>query len=241
MAEQTPKTKRLLVLVPGALVIIIAIIVLYFQFFRFDQYYVVFNNIQYLQVGGEVMIDEVRVGKVKKIDFLSDNSGRILVELIIEDDINLPDYSVARIVQNGITERKMVEIELNASRKYYESGDTIIAQDFFLSIDSLVNLSKTVQDMVSDNPFTSASNDEIVYSVQLIASVNEIPLIPENFKGLKEVRIYTENDIYKYVYGNKKSLSEVKDLKLQLQNMGYNDAFIVVFRNGKRISLSEIQ
>lgn len=240
MTEQTPKTKKLLVIVPGALVIIIPIIVLYFQFFRFDQYYVIFNNIQYLQVGADVIVDEVQVGNVKKIGFLSDNSGKILVELKIDDDINLPNHSIAKIVQNGITTHKMIEIELNASKKYYESGDTLIAQDFFLNIDSLVNLSNTVQDMVSGNHFTTASKDAIIYSVQLIASVNEIPLIPENFKGLKEVRKYTENGIYKYVYGNKNSLSEVKDLKLQLQNMGYNDAFIVVFRNGKRISLSEL-
>jgi len=240
LAEQTPKTKKMLVLVPGALVFIIAIIVLYFQFFRFDQYYVIFNNIQYLQVGADVIVDEVQVGKVKKLGFLSDNSGKILVELKIENDINLPDHSIARIVKNGIAEYKVIEIELTASMNYYKSGDTLIAQDFFLNIDSLVNLSNSVNNMVSDNPFTSLSIDEIVYSVQLIASVNEIPLIPENFKGLKEVRIYTENDIYKYVYGNKKSLSEIKDLKLQLQNMGYNDAFIVVFRNGKRISLSEL-
>jgi len=86
-----------------------------------------------------------------------------------------------------------------------------------------------------------ASEDkaEIIYKVQLMASAKDFPLRPASFNGLSKVAKEPIKNLYRYVYGHTSSLEEAKILKSNADMKGYPTSFIVVYRNGERISFRE--
>lgn len=77
----------------------------------------------------------------------------------------------------------------------------------------------------------------ITYSIQLISGRNRIPSaqLKNRFPGIQNVREYSENDTYKYVVGDVKTVEDARKLKEELRSKGYKDAFIVPFYKGVRV------
>jgi phospholipid/cholesterol/gamma-HCH transport system substrate-binding protein len=69
----------------------------------------------------------MKVGQVKTLYFSKKNSGKIIVELIVENDYPIPRNSLAKIVSTGLIGSKEIEIELGDSRELLANGDTIKA------------------------------------------------------------------------------------------------------------------
>lgn len=79
----------------------------------------------------------------------------------------------------------------------------------------------------------------IRFKVQFAASNHPIELQPENFKGLKGVGQYKAGGAYRYTLGEEKNMEAAKKRQEEVIAKGYKDAFIVAFKNGERISLSD--
>jgi len=60
-----------------------------------------------------------------------------------------------------------------------------------------------------------------------------------NFKGLKNITRLKSGNVYKYLFGSTSNYGAVKDLKAQAESKGYTDSFIVAFKDGEKISLTE--
>jgi len=61
----------------------------------------------------------------------------------------------------------------------------------------------------------------------------------KKFRKLKDVREYRDNGLYKYTVGNEPLLEKAVDIKEEMRNNGYKDAFIVAFIDEKRVTLEE--
>lgn len=79
----------------------------------------------------------------------------------------------------------------------------------------------------------------VVFKIQIATSSVKIELKPENFNGLEGVGLYEAGGLYRYTYGSEKTMSEANSLQLQLKEKGFKDAFIVAFKDGVRIPISE--
>ena len=79
----------------------------------------------------------------------------------------------------------------------------------------------------------------IIYKVQLAATSRAIETKPNNFKGLKNVLREKEGNLYKYFYGNTSSYDAAKLLEEEAVNKGYKSCFVVAFKDGKKISLTD--
>ncbi len=88
-------------------------------------YHVVYDRVDGLQVSNDVEISGYKVGQVKDIRFLSDNSGKLLVSLNTSSEIKIPVNSVAQIVSSDLMGTRSVKLVLGESEDYYEYGDTI--------------------------------------------------------------------------------------------------------------------
>ncbi|HEA22594.1 hypothetical protein LCGC14_0749690 [marine sediment metagenome] len=86
---------------------------------------------------------------------------------------------------------------------------------------------------------TNLENAEIQYKVQLMASAKDITLNPNSFNGLNKVAKEPIKNLYRYMYGSTNSLEEAKLLKSNADIKGYPTSFIVVYRNGERLSFRE--
>ncbi|MBR6179153.1 MAG: hypothetical protein IKQ70_14915 [Bacteroidales bacterium] len=80
-----------------------------------------------------------------------------------------------------------------------------------------------------------AVTKDTIYKVQFKVSWNMIPNNDPMLDGIPDVDYYTDNSVYKYTAGSKKSEAECKDILQIVKNKGFTDAFIVKFANGQRI------
>lgn len=78
-----------------------------------------------------------------------------------------------------------------------------------------------------------------IYKIQLSASKKKLALLPQNFKGLKNVSLIYEDNIYKYLYGDTADYEEAKSQLKDVKSKGYDTAFLIAFKNGKKISIQE--
>jgi len=79
----------------------------------------------------------------------------------------------------------------------------------------------------------------IVFKVQIATSSIKKELIPANFNGIEDVSLYEAGGLYRYTVGKERKVADANNLQLQLRSKGFKDAFIVAFKDGKRIPLSE--
>jgi N-acetylmuramoyl-L-alanine amidase len=81
----------------------------------------------------------------------------------------------------------------------------------------------------------NANNEGIIYKVQFLASMKKIPTNDKSFNGIDNVSYYIDNNTYKYTSGSFKSDTECQATLAKVRALGFDDAFIVKFNNGKRI------
>lgn len=207
--------------------------------------YAVYPHIKGLKKNDKVLIENVPVGQVKSIRFNENGASSLIVSIEINRDFNIPDKSIAEIVPFDLTTNIMgINISLVASNQYLEHGDTILTYTDTNLIDSLINISKSVSQVIKDSlvvkekTYNYLSVDP-VFKVQILVSKSMFLENDAAFKSVPNVTFYFENDFYKYVAGNFRSNKEAKTFCEIVKNKGFKDAFVVAFMKGKRISMKE--
>jgi len=97
----------------------------------------------------------------------------------------------------------------------------------------------TSQQAQTGNNSFSAESTGLVYRVQFLTSTNKLEANDPKFKGLENVNFYFDGGMYKYTYGEAKTLAEARTLVTQLKNRGIDKAFTVPFYNNQRITMEE--
>lgn len=72
------------------------------------------------------------------------------------------------------------------------------------------------------------------YRIQFLISSKEIPVNSSRFKGLSPVSYYKDGKVFKYTYGSSTDQKEILNILKDVRRK-FPDAFIVEFRDGKRI------
>ncbi|WP_158849506.1 SPOR domain-containing protein [Algibacter sp. L1A34] len=110
-------------------------------------------------------------------------------------------------------------------------------------VDSLENklgeFNKINQDFLDPNILQDkVADDVVVYAVQVGAFEERMVSTPsESLINLKE---FQENGFYKYAIGQFDNLNEAQRLRKELLKIGFSDAFIASYKNGKRIKIEEV-
>ncbi len=79
----------------------------------------------------------------------------------------------------------------------------------------------------------------VKFQVQILTSSKPLNKKSSEFKGLDKVDEYISGNVYKYLAGSTPNFQEAKDMQKILREMGFKDAFIVSFENGKKLDLNE--
>ncbi|HPF51289.1 MAG TPA: MlaD family protein [Draconibacterium sp.] len=95
-------------------------------FSRSQHYYVFYDRIDGLEESSNVSLNGYPIGKVRHVEFTSDNSGRLMVTLAINDGFKIPKKSVAQIVSSDIMGTRSVKLLLSHEKEMYQPNDTLV-------------------------------------------------------------------------------------------------------------------
>jgi hypothetical protein len=85
---------------------------------------------------------------------------------------------------------------------------------------------------------TTPSNGEVVFRIQLGAYKHKIS--KNVFGGNDVVEVKTDDGLYKYLTGTYKTFDEAAKRKVDMLLKGFPDAFIVAYKDGKRVPLTTV-
>ena len=81
---------------------------------------------------------------------------------------------------------------------------------------------------------------KVQFKVQIAAGSRKLQTKSYNFKGLKNVERMKFGRTYKYYLGSTSDYSEILKIKKKARLKGYKSAFIVAFKNGKKIPVKDV-
>ncbi len=96
-----------------------------------------------------------------------------------------------------------------------------------------------VAEIPKETAVNKTLDTSIAYKVQIAATSKSIETKPTNFKGLNNITREKEGGLFKYFYGNTSNYNTVKLLEDEAIKKGYKSCFIVAFKDGKKISLTD--
>ncbi len=154
---------------------------------------------------------------------------------------------------------KQIEAKLNeAIKKNYDFEKSITGLQAKLEYESKEidklrkQLNETIRKTTSNKDFSKiktnsevgntdsvTKHQEIIFKVQIISSDTRLAANSPEFNGLKNVWEYREGGLYKYTAGNEKDLTSASALQSEYRSKGFGGAFVVAFKNGKRIPVRE--
>ncbi len=92
---------------------------------------------------------------------------------------------------------------------------------------------------VEEKPVITKDSTGLIFRIQIETSDKKLATNSTRFKGL-EIFEYYENRLYKYCTGLfQHDLKAAKEYKIELIEKGFNNAFVVAFLNGERISIEK--
>jgi hypothetical protein len=130
---------------------------------------------------------------------------------------------------------------LSSSSSGYDSPNLLV------SIDSLDAIKSRIDNLKLQNAELSLVKEfylakeflekEKIYSVQVKSFVdNNITLVSE---ALSNTMFVKTNPFYSYSLGNFATLDEAQKFRKQLVDMGFDDAFVASYKEGKRIKIED--
>ena len=197
-------------------------------------YYILVDNVHGLQNGDPVFVESYRAGIVKEVRFVSETNAAILIKIIIANNVFIPVRSnVEVIIQDNAGLNKVLKICPRGSLDYLDDGDTLFVTGYSEIIHSDSGL--TIKEgNKTPQSYVTAEND-IIYKVQLLTSGKKLDQSDKAFKGLGNISFYKQNDVYKYTFGEYQERNKAEEIRDSLKLVGFPDAFLVSFRNSKRI------
>jgi N-acetylmuramoyl-L-alanine amidase len=126
-----------------------------------------------------------------------------------------------------------------------EEGQTYIASAIFRAFrDYKVAYEKENANADSDadtdtdtdtDKLIDSDKDKVIYKVQIESRSRKVDVPSQHYKGLKNIDYYEHNGQYKYTAGKFYSKSEADEYCKKVKTSGYSSAFVVSFKNGKRL------
>jgi phospholipid/cholesterol/gamma-HCH transport system substrate-binding protein len=93
-----------------------------------NKYFAVYQNVDGLVTSNPVFMNGYRIGIVNSIDFMPDNSGRLLVTMLIDNDVFVSKNSIARIFSSDLIGTKAMRIDLGNDPNPLADKDTLKAE-----------------------------------------------------------------------------------------------------------------
>lgn len=147
----------------------------------------------------------------------------------------------AVLVELGFISNPEEERYMKSSKGQEELSDCIYKAicRYKKSSDNKSSAVRNVQASVSETPAANnAPTHGISFQVQILVSKSILKDNDKQFKGLKDISYYTDNNLYKYTSGSFASEQEAIAHRKKIKSL-FSDSFVVAIKDGKRISMEQ--
>src|SRR5674476_335625 len=148
------------------------------------------------------------------------------------------------LIELGFITNPTEEAYLNSKegQDYLASSIYRACRDYLNEIDRKSGFSSDDKNDTVREADTLSNNDlqsgEIFFMVQVKTSSSRTELIPENFKGLKDITEINSNDRFKYASGSFTDYSSAVDYRKKLETV-FPDAFVIAVKDNKILPLQQ--
>jgi N-acetylmuramoyl-L-alanine amidase len=177
---------------------------------------------------------KIRQGGVKQAPFMVLHKAympRVLVETGFVSNPTEGNILNSEEGQDDIA-KAIADAIISYKREYFGNGSPDVIESR-PARDTTPTKTKVVETVVKNAP------KGVFFKVQLIASIKKTPLEPKNFKGLKNVTMLYENNIYKYFYQETSDYGTAKKYLEEAKDKGYGAAFLIANKDGEKISIQD--
>lgn len=156
-------------------------------------------------------------------------------------------YMPSVLIETGFLTNKKEGAYLNSAK-----GQTEMAREIANAIKTYISSLSVANEKTKDpevkelevakaiETTEAAIYDGIIFRVQLAATSKKLHPKASNFKGLKDIDRKREDGLYKYYYGETSDYNKIQVMKTFVQQKGFPSAYIVAFKNGKKVNVSEV-
>ncbi len=190
---------------------------------------------------------------------LSDSSGKWLdfgTDYDSFDELSYPALeniflNSGKLTQNQVDNRKLLRLIMKEAGFsgietewwHFNSCSRVFAKKNYPLIISHIyadnpDLNKETNIVAEKTTLLETNPHNINFRVQIMTSANPLKGTESIFKDQK-VDSYYHNGLYKYTSGKFRSLEEAHKHLVQMQNLGFTDAFIIAFDKNKRIGIRD--
>ncbi|MEH6680011.1 MAG: SPOR domain-containing protein [Sediminicola sp.] len=132
-------------------------------------------------------------------------------------------------------------VGVNSSNSFENQNNLLVSIDSLDAIKNRIdNLKKRNEELSEVKEFYLAKSfleKETIYSVQIQSFIdNNLTLTSE---ALANTLLVKANPFYSYSLGNFETLEEARSFRYQLVKMGFEDAFVASYQDGKRIKIED--
>jgi len=146
------------------------------------------------------------------------------------------------LVETGFITNTKEGKYLNSKKGQTELSSAISKAVLSYKKDVEQNFTETDYIIVQEEEETTFEENIIpntIFKVQIAAASKKLEPKPYNFKGLKDISREKEGKLYKYFYGYTSDINKIRKMQKQAKKKGFNSAFIVAYKDGKRITLQK--
>lgn len=202
-------------------------------------YYAVYDNINGLQESNPVVLNGFQVGQVLKSTLMENNSGKILVELSINNkELKIPSNSIAKIVSTDFLGAKAVELIIGDSPTEIQIKDTLTGEVEFSLTDEV---GSEVVAIKNKTEHLITSIDSVVSAVKEVLNEKTKKNLIASFESINNVVVSFEKsseNIEKLLASeNGKVVSILKNVESIAENIQSNNKVLTkVIHNFESIS-----
>lgn len=176
------------------------------------------------------------ISNLEEMKYLMSNSGKKQIAYAIFSAFREYKNELEGVKNDGIVIEKPEYVEeKNIIDEPKQSDSLTVSPDTSASGNPAENIKKTENDQKEkpDQPVIPG----IQFKIQITSSPVKIPLNSRQFKGLHVEETESEG-AYKYTVCASNSFREIENLQKLIKN-DFPDSFIIAFKNGKKISVSD--
>ncbi|MBL7816764.1 MAG: N-acetylmuramoyl-L-alanine amidase [Saprospiraceae bacterium] len=116
------------------------------------------------------------------------------------------------------------------------SGQATIAESIFLAFQKY----KTAVETREATPLIDPVTEGVVFKIQLATASKDLSQTPR-WKSMSNLEVVKDGTIFKYFKTGFDTYNEASQELKRLRANGFSDAFIVAYKNGKRVNLEEVK